>query len=225
MTAATLRGTPTYGTAVGSGATSASGALPTGVVEGDTLYAAVLVLQGSNNGTTISNETGWTEVAVKQDTANPRFIQRIFSKTAGASEGNPTFDWTDALGNNPEAVVAMVAFQGPCSIAAQAQNYFGNTNAPTVPTLTMSAQDVYLWCISHMSRGSTNNSSNPSGFSELAEVNGTNLWSVIFGKTSSIANPGGESWNMNNGGAFADFAFAIIETPPVGIDVLLLGGL
>lgn len=209
MSVPSLRGTPTYGTPISTG-TTVSGVLPTGVVQYDQLYAAVLVLDGANNGNVVSNETGWTEVAVQQSNTSPRFIQRIFTKVAGASESNPTFDLTNSISNNPEAVVAMVAFQGKTTIQAQAvQHDTSSTSTVTVPAVTMSARDTYDWAIVHMSRGNTNATSTPSGWSVLATQNGSFLWSTIFGKSNTGANPAGGTFTMNNGGTFETFHFAV----------------
>lgn len=196
---------------MGNGASTVTGVVPTGTVAGDLMVAMPFGLDGAHGNTQFLSEAGWTEPGCTLVDANPNHFFKLFTKIAGASESNPTFDMNQAMGNNPEAVCFMASFAGPCQVATFGTNVHDVGGTFDIPGLTIAAQPMYLLAPCGFSRGATSATSTPSGYGQLQTSNGSNMWAALFGKAYSLANPASAGFTMNNGGAMNLVNIAIIE--------------
>lgn len=150
LMASALVGTPT--TYDSASSNSAVVNKPTGVIEGDIMFAHILHFNASDRLTTIP--TGWLQIGRHR---NGSYNQALYYKVAGASEGtNYTFGFTA----NPKVAVTISAYRGcfnttnPIDVSSNIEYVTNNTtyraaslNLPSANTTVLMFPSMYTTTI------------------------------------------------------------------------------
>ena len=192
------------------GATSLTLTVPSGVANGDVLYAAVIY----EDGPAVSDPPGWTLVAEASNAGNDR--TRLLRHVAASEPASYT--WTFSAANN--AGGAMVAYAGVDTTKPEdvlPATASGNDVHPTSPTRSTATANAVLLSIYGSAGWGGSTTTGPSGMNVRASFGANGSFGFADELVATPATTGARAWTTGYATPWAAIAVALRvtgATPP-----------